>query len=451
MRENICVGVGGMVCPNCATRLEAALKELPGIAKIQASFAQGTIQFSLVGQASREKILDDVAKIIAANDYTYLGERKVRSPIWQLGRACVFLACVLGVAYIFSQILPGEWVNFFPEPDSKQSLLALVGIGLLTSLHCLAMCGGIVLSHGVLSVRPKQTWPKVLKKGLAYQCGRLISYTLTGVLAGLIGQSLVLTPQVRGMVMMVAAMFMVVLAINLLGFLPILSQFIPKPPKWLAKLVQERVQTEYSGYGPSFCLGLANGFMPCGPLQAMQLYALGCGNALLGGLAMFLFGLGTVAAMLGFSVCLGFLSSVWRARICKVAVGLILFLAIGLWQNGLALTGKVPVQVAANAKLAQVLGEQQYVTSYADYDAYEPLVVQKDVPVVWKLIVPEDKLIGCNNEIVVPSLDIKVKLRPGENKIAFTPTHEGTFSYTCWMGMIKSTITVVANLKKLAP
>ena len=49
----------------------------------------------------------------------------------------------------------------------------------------------------------------------------------------------------------------------------------------------------------SYYIGLANGLMPCGPLQAMQLYALSSGNWWRGALSMFCFCLGTIPLMLG--------------------------------------------------------------------------------------------------------------------------------------------------------
>ena len=85
-------------------------------------------------------------------------------------------------------------------------------------------------------------------------------------------------------------------------------------------------------------------------------------------------------------------------------------------------------------------------TSFADYDAYEPIVVQRNLPVTWTLMVPEEKLIGCNNEILAPELGIAKKLVPGKNTITFTPTKTGIFTFSCWMGMIRSRITVVDTL-----
>lgn len=55
----------------------------------------------------------------------------------------------------------------------------------------------------------------------------------------------------------------------------------------------------------------------------------------------------------------------------------------------------------------------------------------------------EGKLNGCNSEIVVPAYDLFVKLHEGENIVSFIPDETGTIPYSCWMGMIKSSINVV--------
>jgi plastocyanin domain-containing protein len=61
--------------------------------------------------------------------------------------------------------------------------------------------------------------------------------------------------------------------------------------------------------------------------------------------------------------------------------------------------------------------------------------------------VKKDKLSECNKEIVIPKLNIDRQLNEGENIIEFVPVETGDISYTCGMGMIKSKIRVVDNIK----
>ena len=64
------------------------------------------------------------------------------------------------------------------------------------------------------------------------------------------------------------------------------------------------------------------------------------------------------------------------------------------------------------------------------------------MPLKWTIVAEEGTLNGCNNEIIIPSYGKQQKLELGENIIELTPTQAGTITYTCWMGMISSTITV---------
>ena len=59
---------------------------------------------------------------------------------------------------------------------------------------------------------------------------------------------------------------------------------------------------------------------------------------------------------------------------------------------------------------------------------------------------PEYVSVSVNEEfgeIVVPAFGLSIKLHEGENKVFFTPENADTVAYSCWMGMIKSSINVV--------
>ncbi len=74
---------------------------------------------------------------------------------------------------------------------------------------------------------------------------------------------------------------------------------------------------------------------------------------------------------------------------------------------------------------------------------YPSIVVQKDKPVKLIINATNDTLNSCNNKIIMNDFGIIAPLNIGENIIEFTPTETGEFVYTCWMGMIGATITVV--------
>ena len=93
--------------------------------------------------------------------------------------------------------------------------------------------------------------------------------------------------------------------------------------------------------------------------------------------------------------------------------------------------------------MALVTEKTQYVTTEIDYGSYESFTVRRGIPVEWTIVVPEGRLNGCNGEIIVPAYDLSIKLSEGENKVTFVPEEAGTVPYSCWMGMIRSSIEVV--------
>ena len=60
----------------------------------------------------------------------------------------------------------------------------------------------------------------------------------------------------------------------------------------------------------------------------------------------------------------------------------------------------------------------------------------------WTISAEEKSINGCNYTMVIPRLDLSLSFLPGENVLEFTPAAAGTIPYSCWMGMIRSTITV---------
>ena len=91
---------------------------------------------------------------------------------------------------------------------------------------------------------------------------------------------------------------------------------------------------------------------------------------------------------------------------------------------------------------ASVEGDTQYVVTSLTATSYEPILVQKGIPVKWILTVPGDSLNDCNNAIIIPQYSIEMDLKAGDNVIEFIPNEAGSFYYYCWMEMIFAMIYV---------
>ena len=87
-------------------------------------------------------------------------------------------------------------------------------------------------------------------------------------------------------------------------------------------------------------------------------------------------------------------------------------------------------------------GVQVVETTLSPY-GYESITVQEGIPVKWTIKVEQGSLTGCNRAILILEYEIQKTLEIGENVIEFTPTKAGTYSYSCWMGMLRSSITVL--------
>lgn len=199
-----------------------------------------------------------------------------------------------------------------------------------------------------------------------------------------------------------------------------------------------------------FIIGILNGFMPCGPLQAMQIYALSTASVFYGAMSMFLFCLGTIPLMMFFGSFINLCKGKAKVIINKVASVLILILSILMLNRALVGFG-IDINSIFSKKddtqYVKTIQEDgyQYIEFDLDYGNYKDIIVQKDIPV--KIIINVDKkyLTGCNNEIIIKDFKIDKKLDIGTNEIEFTPQEEGEYIYSCWMNMIKNKIKVIDN------
>jgi len=88
----------------------------------------------------------------------------------------------------------------------------------------------------------------------------------------------------------------------------------------------------------------------------------------------------------------------------------------------------------------------QYVSAQLNTVAYPSLIVQRGIPVEFKLVAAPKNIDKCNEWILLPEYNIEKMLLPGDNLLRFTPDRSGVFQIVCGMSRMKSTVTVVENL-----
>jgi uncharacterized protein len=220
------------------------------------------------------------------------------------------------------------------------SLFPVFVVGLLGSVHCGAMCGGIVgaLSlapprpRAVIALRPIAAAPAAVHVA-AYNAGRLASYALAGALAGGLVQGasgLAALPALQALAYWLANLMLAALGLHLMGAWSGIAQL-----ERAGQLVWRRVRPALARIGPPdtpgrmFAAGALWGWLPCAMVYSVLVAAMLSGSAGSGALVMLAFGLGTLPMMLALGLAGAGLRRWLRLRPVRLACGA-LVLAFGV-------------------------------------------------------------------------------------------------------------------------
>lgn len=165
-------------------------------------------------------------------------------------------------------------------------------LGLLGSFHCIGMCGPIAF---VLPL-DRSSKAKMIFQTFLYHFGRLLTYSLIGLLFGFIGKGLYLA----GFQQRLSILMGVVMILAVLIPVSIFNRFnITKPLyKIIGKVKQQLgLYLNKKSNKSIFLIGFFNGFLPCGLVYMALIGSIASSNAFSGSIYMFLFGLGTVPMM----------------------------------------------------------------------------------------------------------------------------------------------------------
>ncbi len=440
MKQNIKTDklkIEGMSCINCESKIESALHQTDGIKEANVSYINEIAKITYdANTISEEKIIALIKKfgyeVIKDESKNKFENSNVLGTVIILF-ALFIIAKHFGILNLF---------NMFPEAEVGMGYGMLFLIGLLTSVHCMAMCGGINLSQCIPQSEKLSDNSKFssLRPSALYNLGRVISYTLVGGIVGVIGSVISFSGGAKGIVQIIASLFMIIMGLNILNVAPWLRKLNFRIPKVLS----QKINKGKISNGPLY-VGLLNGLMPCGPLQAMQLYALSTGDPLEGALSMLVFSAGTVPLMFGLGALSTILSQRFTKRVMSVGAILVIILGLSMFNSGLSLSGITGTTLSndKDATQSHLQNGIQVVKTTLMPGRYEPVIVKAGIPVKWIITAEKGSINGCNNRIFIPEYDVEKKFQLGDNIIEFTPTETGSFTYSCWMGMIRSTITVI--------
>ena len=455
----------GMHCHNCEKIIEKAALSVKGVKSAKSDFTneQTTIEFddditntNKIMEAIKDKGYECEMEDQNTNLSNKYGEDfysipKLNSKYFLFAGSILFL---LGLFWVIKYSFSFN----FPEITPGMGLAIIFFVGILTSFHCVGMCGGFVLSYTTKEIMDaSQNKKSRFVSHLKYGAGKTITYVILGALFGLLGSFIAFTPKFKGAAALIAGLFLMIYGLNMLNVFPWLRKLQFRGPKFISKVNNEAIKNKK---GP-FVIGLLNGLMiACGPLQAMLIYSAGTESIIQGALSMLAFGLGTLPLMLGFGSIATLIGSNFTNKILKVSAVIVIIIGVVMINRGLTLAGTgydfnaLITSVKANNGITgadigvdiTLKDGYQEIRMEVNRYGWEPnkFVLKKGVPVKW--IIDGKELNGCNNAIQVPKLGLNFDIKPGLQTIEFTPAEEGVISWSCWMGMIKGTFIVEDNV-----
>lgn len=383
--------------------------------------------------------------------------------------------------------------------DQRYDLWAIFGLGLTTGgLSCLVVQAGllasvmarrITVSSASSQEKPitalqllDDPWPVVY-----FLAAKVSAYTVLGFLLGALGSWLEITPPVQGFMQVVAGVFMVGTALNLLNVHPIFRYFALQPPASFSRLVRNQAKSEEM-FAPAL-LGFVTVLVPCGTTQAMEVLAISSGSPIMGAMILLNFTLGSSATFYVVAVLVTKLRGKVERLSTLVAAMLILILGMLSLDAGLNLLGspitprtivtaslqssssantaaQTPAPLLGNpgqslvfgasasidfdapppgvtpAAATQVNGVQEVIIQTLD-NGYEPAywTVKSGQPI--RLRLRTNNTFGCTRAFVIPSQSIQQILpETGETVIDLPAQKPGALRFTCGMGMYRGVISV---------
>jgi sulfite exporter TauE/SafE len=342
---------------------------------------------------------------------------------------------------------------------------AMFALGLVTSVHCVSMCGPLILTYAV-SGNTEGPWYRRLVPHLAYHGARFASYALVGLLLGAAG-SVLNFDAIRPYALILAGGLMAALGLGMTGRVRWARYLTPKPPKFLADAIRttRRKATTDAASGQEslatpLIFGLLTGILPCGPAVAAELASAATGSAATGALGMLAFGLGTAPLLLVFGASASLIPHRFKERMNLILAAAVMIWGLIFLNQALMLLGS-PVTFAA-AKQFVLGGLQTAPQSEPDWSRASDGVVEVTVAYVDMDFVPRDVRIPADEpvrlivdrtkddvgppdkQIAVPQLHVLADVADDTmTPIAIPPVKAGSYTLTCGMGVMDGSIVAV--------
>ena len=307
--------VYGMKCHSCEVSVEHEINELKGITNVSADYEN--------------------SMVIVTYDDEFCDDKKIKNAIKNCGfsssnnmiiKVLSLSIIVISMFFLGNNPLTGRQTSF---SNFETSFVMLFILGFFTSFHCVGMCGGILLTQTINKKENNLCKKSSFMTAIKYNSGRIISYTIIGGIVGALGSIFSATVQIQNLIKVIAGVFMIISGLHMIGIKIFNNIHIP---------IFFKKSTCVNNHKNPFIIGYLSGFLPCGPLQTMQLYALSSGSFIMGASSMFVFSLGTLPIMLTFAYFSSRINSLFNEKIYKYVGILIVILGILMMKPSLNFT-----------------------------------------------------------------------------------------------------------------
>jgi len=426
--------IKGMHCPSCEILITDKFKEMSNVTAVKSNFQKQEAEVYFSGHLDQETINKNI------KPFGYeIRDRQDKSFNEEPMSKKIIEASLITVGLILIYLIVKE-INIIPSINITGNLnwLTVLFLGLVASVStCMATSGALFLS-----TIGKKT--NNLKQAVYFSLGRIISYSIFGFLAGLVGSVIITNFKFGSGLTLLAAIFMILLSLDMLHILSF-SSIVPfgVSSNVFRKLEHLLIKDPHKS---AFFLGMITYFLPCGFTQATQVYALGLASSWQSALTMAIFALGTAPAIIFIGSLRGLLKSTFYQYFMKtVAVG-VLILGVYYASNFLSIYG-INIGFSQNINRigtnVTIENGKQIINMDVINGGYSPnqFTIKKGIPVRW--VISGKNIFGCQGYFVVPTLNISKALNEGENIIEFTPKETGFINFSCGMGMYRGRIEVV--------
>lgn len=334
--------------------------------------------------------------------------------------------------------------------ESSQLLLFFLTGITAGGLTCMALQGGLLtaaLSENQTRPEPRANWLVVV----LFVGARLLSYTILGLVLGLIGSVLRLSDTATTIFQVVAILIMIATAFNLLNVHPFFRRFTFQPPSsWRGPL--KKLKTSDNWFAP-VGLGAFTILLPCGVTQAMMLIAINSGSPAVGAATMFSFILGTTPIFLLFGLGASVLQQKYANTFRYTAATILLLLSL-YSINGVLVAHDAPISwqkltiglaAAPNEQTTvPIVDNVQQVVINISNDGYDPRYIRVKAGTPVRLTLRSKDAYSCALAFRFPEFKISTFLEANdEQSYTLNPTVKGKYTYACSMGMYTGTFEVI--------